>query len=160
MTRTGTLQVTTPDDRRVAMTRVFDAPRALVFEALTTPELLKRWLLGPPGWSMPVCEVDLTVGGGFRYLWRNDTDGSEMGMSGIYREITPPERIVHEESFDQAWFPGGALVTTTLTEHGGKTTMVVNIQYDSREARDVVMRSPMAGGAEQSYDRLAALLAR
>jgi uncharacterized protein YndB with AHSA1/START domain len=159
MTRTGTLQVTAPGERNIAMTRVFDAPRTLVFEALTTPELLKRWLLGPPGWSMPVCEVDFKVGGAFRYVWRNESDGTEMGMSGVYREIASPERIVHEESFDQAWYPGGALVTTTLTERGGKTTMVVNIQYDSREARDVVLQSPMAGGAEQSYDRLASLLA-
>ena len=159
MTRTGTLQVTAVGERNIAMTRVFDAPRALVFEAFITPELLRRWLLGPPGWSMPVCEVDFTVGGAFRYVWRNEADGSEMGMSGVYREITPPERIVHEESFDQAMYPGAALVTTTLTERDGKTTMVVNIQYDSRETRDVVLRSPMAGGAEQSYDRLASLLA-
>jgi uncharacterized protein YndB with AHSA1/START domain len=159
MTRSGTLQVTTPDDRNIAMTRVFDAPRALVFDAFTKPGLIRRWLLGPSGWSMPVCEVDLKVGGAFRYVWRNDADGSEMGMRGVYREITPPERIVHEESFDQAWYPGAALVTTTLTERSGRTTMVVNIQYDSREARDVVLRSPMEQGAEQSYDRLASVLA-
>lgn len=159
MTRSGTLQVTPSDDRTIAMTRVFDAPRALVFDALTKPELITRWLLGPPGWSMPVCEVDLKVGGAFRYVWRRESDGSEMAMRGVYREITPPERIVHEESFDQAWYPGAALVTTTLTERSGTTTMVVNIHYDSREARDVVLRSPMEEGAEQSYDRLSSLLA-
>src|SRR5215210_6281000 len=111
MTNTGTLKVTTPTDREIVMARDFAAPRQLVFEALTTPRLLERWLLGPPGWSMVVCEVDLTVGGKYRYVWRHDRDRTEMGMGGVYREIVPPERIVQTESFDQSWYPGEALST-------------------------------------------------
>jgi uncharacterized protein YndB with AHSA1/START domain len=76
-----TLQITTPSNREIAMTRVFDAPRRLVFDAFTKPELVKQWLLGPPGWSMPVCEIDLKVGGAYRYVWRH-TNGKEMGMGG------------------------------------------------------------------------------
>jgi uncharacterized protein YndB with AHSA1/START domain len=99
VTNTGTLKVTTPTDREIVMTRVLDAPRSLVFDAMTRPELLKRWLLGPPGWSMVVCESDLKVGGVFRHVWRR-TDGSEMAMHGVYREVVPPERIVRTESFE------------------------------------------------------------
>src|SRR5207247_8670465 len=106
MKRAATLQLTTPSDREIAMTRVFDAPRKLVFDAHTKPELVKRWLLGPPGWSMPVCEIDLRVGGRFRYVWRRDNDGTQMGMGGVYREIVAPERIVNTEKFDEAWYPG------------------------------------------------------
>jgi uncharacterized protein YndB with AHSA1/START domain len=158
MKNPGALRVTTPTDREIALTRVFDAPRKLVFEALTRPELLKRWLLGPPGWSMPVCEIDLKVGGSFRFVWRKD-DGTEMGMGGVYREVVPPSRLVHTEAFDQSWYPGQALVTTVLVEQAGKTTLTSTILYESREARDAVLKSPMESGVAQSYDRLAKLLA-
>ena len=100
------LKLTTRGDREIVMTRAFAAPRRLVFEAFTKPELLKRWLLGPDGWSMPVCEIDLRVGGRYRYVWRNDRDGTEMGMGGVYREIAVPERVVATEKFDDAWYPG------------------------------------------------------
>lgn len=92
-----TLKVEARGDREIVMTRVFDAPRRLVFDAFTKPELLKRWLTGPPGWTMPVCEIDLRVGGALRYLWRGPA-GEEMGMSGVFREITPPDRIVGTEN--------------------------------------------------------------
>ncbi|MEA2707544.1 MAG: hypothetical protein QOF78_145, partial [Phycisphaerales bacterium] len=98
---TGQLKLTTPGERELVMTRTFDAPRKMVFDAFTKPELLKRWLLGPPGWSMPVCDVDLRVGGAYRYVWRKDSDGTEMGMGGVYREIIAPERVVATEKFDQ-----------------------------------------------------------
>jgi uncharacterized protein YndB with AHSA1/START domain len=140
------------------MTREFDAPRTLVFEAWTKPELLKRWLGALEGWSMVVCEVDLRVGGAYRYLWRNE-DGTEMGMSGVYREIVPPERLVATEAFDEAWYPGKALDTTVLVERGGKTTVTVTVLYESREARDAVLQSPMAEGVAVGYDKLADLLA-
>src|SRR5438552_19195158 len=91
------LQLTAPGEREIVMTRVLDAPRKLVFDAFTKPELLKQWLLGPPGWSMPVCEIDLRIGGRYRYVWRRDTDGTEMGCGGVYCEIVPPERLVHTE---------------------------------------------------------------
>src|SRR6267378_3438451 len=118
----GSLKLTTRGDREIVMTRVFDAPRSLVFDAFTKPELVKQWLLGPPGWSMPVCEIDLKVGGAYRFSWRGP-EGNEMGMGGVFREIVAPERFVATEKFDEPWYPGEALVTNTLAERGGKTTL-------------------------------------
>ena len=152
------LKVTTPSEREIAMTRSFDAPRKLVFDALTKPELIRRWLLGPDGWSMPVCEVDLKVGGKYRYVWRRDKDGTEMGVRGVFREIVPPERILHTEKFDEAWYPGEAIVTTTLVERGGKTTLTTTMLLESRDVRDGILRSGMEKGVERSYERLADLL--
>src|SRR5260370_26293698 len=110
MKNTGTLQVTTPSEREVVMTRVFDAPRRLVFDALTKPELFKRWF-GPRGWSLAVCEIDLKVGGAWRSVLRGP-GGKELGMRGVYQEIGPPERFVRTESFDDS--PGEALDTPVL----------------------------------------------
>jgi uncharacterized protein YndB with AHSA1/START domain len=158
MPNTGNLKVTTGGDREILMTRAFNAPRRLVFSALTKPELVKQWLLGPPGWTMPVCEIDLRVGGKYRYVWRH-ADGREMGMGGVYREIVPHERIVSTELFDEAWYPGESLITSTLVEQGGKTTLTTTILYVSREARDGVLKSGMESGVAVSYDRLEELLA-
>ena len=155
MKNTGTLKVTTPTDREIVLTQAFDAPRRMVFDAFTKPELLKRWF-GPRGWSLVVCEVDLKVGGGFRFVLRGP-DGREMGMRGVYREIVPPERSVHMESFDD--YPGESQVTTVLVEQGGKTTLTATVLYESREIRDAVIQSGMEHGAAESYDKLAELLA-
>jgi uncharacterized protein YndB with AHSA1/START domain len=159
MTNLETLKVTTKGDREIVMTRDFNAPRRLVFDAFTKPELVKQWLLGPPGWSMPVCEIDLKVGGAYRYVWRRDSDGSEMGMGGVYREIVLQERIVSTEVFDKAWYPGEAVGTLVLSERGGKTTVTQTVLYQSREARDGILKSGMESGVAASYDRLAKLLA-
>ncbi len=159
MTNLETLKVTTKGDREIVMTRDFNAPRRLVFDAFTKPELVKQWLLGPPGWSMPVCEIDLKVGGAYRYVWRRDSDGSEMGMGGVYREIVLQERIVSTEVFDKAWYPGEAVGTLVLSEQGGKTTVTQTVLYQSREARDGILKSGMESGVAASYDRLAQLLA-
>ena len=153
-----TLKITTPGDREIAMTRVFTAPRRLVFDAFTKPELVKRWLLGPDGWSMPVCEIDLRVGGAYRYVWRH-ARGNEMGMGGVYRDIVVPERIVATERFDESWYPGEAVGTVVLVEQGGRTTLTQTLLYESREARDAVLKSPMEEGVVAGYDRLAELLA-
>ena len=158
MNNAGNLKLTTRGDREIVMTRVFDAPRKLVFDALTKPELVKQWLLGPDGWSMPVCEIDLKVGGKYRYVWRRDKDGTEMGMGGVYREIVAPERVVATEKFDQSWYPGEAVGTLVLSEQGGKTTLTQTILYESRQARDSVLKSGMEKGVLASYDRLANLL--
>ena len=157
MNNTGALKLTTRGDREIVMTRLFDAPRALVFDAFTKPELVQQWLLGPPGWSMPVCEIDLRVGGVYRYVWRH-ANGNEMGMGGVYREIAAPERLVATEKFDEAWYPGEALITTTLAEQGGKTALTLAVLYQSRAARDAVLKSGMERGVAASYDRLAGLL--
>jgi uncharacterized protein YndB with AHSA1/START domain len=130
----------------------------LVFDAHTKPELVKRWLLGPPGWTMPVCEIDLRVGGKYRYVWRN-ADGTEMGMGGVFREIARPERLVATEVFDQSWYPGEALDTSVFVEERGKTTVTLTVLYESREARDGVLKSPMEQGMAAGYDRLEELLA-
>lgn len=130
----ATLNVTTPSDREIMMTRVFDAPRRMVFDCYTKPELLKRWLTGPEGWSLAVCDNDLTVGGAFRWVWRGP-DGDEMGMRGVHREIVRPERIVRTERFDQDCTGGETVGTLTLLEQDGKTTAATTVLYPSQEAR-------------------------
>jgi uncharacterized protein YndB with AHSA1/START domain len=154
MKNTGTLKVATPTDREIVMTRVFDAPRHLVWDAFTKPELLKRWF-GPRGWSMVVCEVDLRVGGGFRFVLHSP-DGKDIGMRGVYREIVAPERSVHMESFDD--YPGESQVTGAFVEQGGQTTLIATVLYPSQEVRDIVIKSGMEHGAAESYDKLAELL--
>jgi len=158
MKNTETLEVTTPTDREIVLTRVFDAPRRLVFDAWTKPELLKRWLGAFGGWSLVVCEIDLRVGGAYRYVWR-DPEGAEMGMRGVYREVVPPERLVATESFDEPWYPGEAVDTIALREDGGKTTVTTTVLYQSREARDIALKSGMEQGVAAGYDKLAELLA-
>jgi uncharacterized protein YndB with AHSA1/START domain len=159
MQNPGKLTVEARGDREIVMTRIVSAPRRLVFEAFTKPELLKRWLLGPEGWSMPVCEVDLRVGGRYRYVWRQEASGTEMGMGGVFQEIVPPERLVSTEEFDQPWYPGKGLGTVVLTDENGRTKVTQTIRYDSREARDGVLKSPMESGVEASYARLEKMLA-
>lgn len=148
------LEVTMPGDRDIVMTRVFDAPRQIVFDAFTKPELIRKWLLGPDGWSMPVCNVDLRAGGTFHYVWRNDSDGKEFGINGEYREVAKPDRIVHAERFDEAMYPGDALITTAFVEQKGATTMTMTQLYDSREIRDAAIESGMETGVAASFDRL------
>src|SRR3979409_1936837 len=154
MKNTGTLKVTTPTEREIVLTRVFDAPRTLVLDAFTKPELLKRWF-GPRGWSLVVCEVDFRVGGSWRFVLRGPDD-KDMGMRGVYREIAAPERTVHTESFDD--FPGESVVTMVMLEDGGRTTMTATVLYPSQEVRDAVIKSGMEHGAAESYDKLAELL--
>jgi uncharacterized protein YndB with AHSA1/START domain len=151
--------VSTPSDREIQVTRVFDAPRTLVFEAFTKPELVRQWLLGPPGWTMPVCEIDLRAGGAYRYLWRRDSDGTEMGMGGVFRQIVSPERLVATEEFDEAWYPGEALDTTVFVEEGDTTRITITVLYESMEARDTARRAGMERGMAASYDRVEELLA-
>jgi uncharacterized protein YndB with AHSA1/START domain len=160
MKNSGKLKLTTPADREIVLTRVFDAPRHLVIQALSQPELVKRWMLGPPGWSMTVCELDMKPGGTYRHVWRN-TDGTEMSMRGVYREVSLPDRIVRTESFEFGCAPqsGEQLVTVVLTEKEGKTTLITSILYPSKEARDAVIASGMEYGVGLSYDRLEEIVA-
>src|SRR4051812_35675629 len=160
MKNIGKLTLTTPSDREIVLSRVFEAPRHLVFHAWTKPDLIKRWLTGPPGWVMSVCDIDLKVGGRYRYVWQNSRDGVEMGMGGVYREVSPPERLVATERFDDAWYPGEAVGTITLTEEKGKTTLTQTLVYESREARDTALATPMEEGVAASYDQLDDLLAQ
>jgi uncharacterized protein YndB with AHSA1/START domain len=154
MKNAGTLAVATPTPRQIVLTRVFDAPRALVFDAFTKPELLKRWF-GPRGWSLIVCEMDLRVGGQFCFVLRSP-EGNQMGIRGTYREIDPPHRSVHTERFDD--LAGESEVMTELTECEGKTVLTATITYTSQEIRDTIIKSGMEHGAAESYDRLSELL--
>jgi uncharacterized protein YndB with AHSA1/START domain len=156
----NTLKVATPTDREIVMTRTFDAPRRLVWEGITRPELLKRWLFGPPGWEMTVCEEELKVGGAFRWAWRGP-NGETMAMHGVYREVVPPERMVRTETFDfgcpsQA---GEQLGTLVLVEQGGRTLLTLTVVYPSKEARDGAIASGMEHGVAAGYDRLDEILA-
>jgi uncharacterized protein YndB with AHSA1/START domain len=154
-----TLSVSTPTDREIVLTRDFDAPRSLVFDAMSRPELLRRWLLGPPGWSMVECENDLKVGGAFRHVWRA-ANGTEMAMRGVYREVVPPGRIVRTESFEFGCEAqvGEQVGTLVLTERNGGTTLTLTVLYPSKEARDATIASGMERGVAASYDRLEDLL--
>ena len=156
MSATRTMTVEHVGDRELSIRRAFDAPRATVFRALTTPALVKRWLLGPGGWTMPVCEIDLKPGGRFRYVWRKG--GEEMGVSGTYREIEAPGRIVHTERFNDDWTAGESLVTTTLDEMDGRTTMSMTIRYASPDSRAIAVASGMLEGMTATYERLDSLI--
>jgi len=152
-----TLSIAAAGERDVLITRRFDAPRRLVYDAHTKPELLRRWLC-PPGWRLAVCEIDLRVGGSYRYVWQSD-DGTSMGSGGVYQEIVAPEKIVASEKFDDAWYPGEAVTTHTFEERGGWTLLSLRIRYESEAARDGVIRSPMASGVAAGYDQLEEMLA-
>ncbi|MGA8099215.1 MAG: SRPBCC family protein [Candidatus Cybelea sp.] len=152
------LELSTPNELEIVMTRVFDAPASLLFDAFTKPELIRRWLLGPDGWTMPVCELDLRTGGSFHYQWRNEADRNEFGLHGIYREIVPGKRIVHVENFDEPWYPDDSIATTEFVEGDGITTLTMTMRFVSREGRDVALESGMEKGVAASYDRLEQLL--
>src|SRR2546426_7191912 len=126
--KTADLKVTTPTERELVMTREFAAPRGMVFDALTKPELVQRWLLGPPGWTMPVCDIDLRVGGKYRYVWRN-ADGREMGMGGTFKEMVRPSRLVATESYDDHRTGGETLRTSEPAEARGESTIRTEGRY-------------------------------
>jgi uncharacterized protein YndB with AHSA1/START domain len=154
------LEVTLPSDREVRVVRTFNAPRTLVWDAHTKPELVKKWMLGPPGWTMPVCEMDVRVGGKYRWRWRNDEDGKEFGFHGTFMEVKAPARIVHDEYYDPGDVGGTmpsndpAHITLELSESGGVTTLVNIMRFASKEARDGAVSTGMTDGMEMGYARL------
>jgi uncharacterized protein YndB with AHSA1/START domain len=153
------LKVTT-SDREVVMTRGFDAPRELVFDAFTKPELVKRWMRGPDGWSLAVCDIALKIGGAFRYVWRNDADGHEFVVSGVYTEVTRPERVAHTEKFDDPEYPGESLETWAFDERDGVTTLTTTLLYESMEACKKAVELGAVQDATSCYDQIAAVLAQ
>ena len=153
MPHTGQLEVTTPSDREIVMTRVFDAPRRLVFDAWSKPELVRRWLGVRGGWTFAVCEIDLRVGGKYRFVWQGP-GGEKLAMGGEYREIVKPERIVSTEHFDDPWYEGQVLDTLTFVEKDGKTIATTTVLCDSKEIRDGMLKSGMTRGIVESYDVL------
>lgn len=157
-TQKGPVQITTPSDREIRFTRVFDAPRMMVWDAYTRPELVKRWLGAMPGWSWAVCEMDVREGGHYRWVWRGP-DGAELALGGSYREVVPGERLVSTERYDQQWYDGEAVGTVEFTETDGRTLLVTTLRYASKDVRDAVLQSPAASGLESGYSLLDELLA-
>ncbi|MBX9746564.1 MAG: SRPBCC family protein [Hyphomonadaceae bacterium] len=153
-------QVTTPSDREVRVTRTFKAPRQLVWDAHTKPELVTKWMLGPPGWSMPVCEMDVRAGGKYRWRWQSDEDGKQFGFFGTFGEVNAPAKLTHDEYYDPGDIGGSmlsddpALVTVELSESAGVTTLVCTMKFSSKEARDGAVATGMTDGMEMGYARL------
>ncbi len=153
----GALQIATPSDREISMARTFNAPASLLWEAITRPEYIRRWLLGPVGWEMTRCEVDFRIGGSYRYEWRKDS-GETLGVGGVYRAIVPQKLIETTEEFDEPWYEGEAIATQTLVEAGGTTTLTLTVRYASKDVRDGVLKSGMEQGVAACYDRLATII--
>jgi len=142
-----------PSDRELRVTRTFAAPRALVFDCWTKEDLLKQWLTGPPGWSFATCTSDLRVGGQYRFVWKDQGSGT-LGLTGTFREIARPGRLVSTEIFDQDWTGGETIVTILLTEDAGVTTLMQTIQYSSQAARDGAAGGGMTQGMEMGFQKL------
>jgi uncharacterized protein YndB with AHSA1/START domain len=155
MSTTEDLKITTPTDREVVVTRTFDAPRALVFDAYTQPELLKRWYRAP-GRSLVVCEIDLRVGGPYRFLWRGE-GRKDVGMHGVHREVACPERLVRTERWED-WDAGEIIETVTFAERAGRTVLTSTGLYPSREVRDAVLKAGLEDGTRETFGRLADML--
>ena len=155
------LKITTPSDREIVITRVLNGPRRLVYEAMTKPELIRRWLFSPPGWAMTVCEEDVRVGGAYRWEWAGPDGQTAMAMGGVYREVVPHERLVRTEKFEFGGQPqeGEQLGTLVFTEKDGKTTVTITVVYPSKEARDGALASGMEKGMEAGYQKLDQYLA-
>ncbi len=156
------LTVETPSDREVRVTRQFNAPAQLVWDAHTKPELVKKWQGYPDGWTMPVCEMDVRVGGSYRWRWRND-ENQEFGFFGKYIEVKPSARLVFEQHYDPGSFgvpmmSEPSIITTIFEEKSGLTTLTVTIRFASKEERDEAAATGMTDGMEVSYQRLDALL--
>ncbi len=153
-------QVTLPSDREVRVTRQFNAPRQLVYDAHTKPELVTKWMLGPPGWDMPICEMDVREGGKYKWRWKSKEDGKQFGFFGTFTEVNAPVRLVHDEYYD----PGDvgtsmpvddpAIVSLDLQEANGVTTLVCTMKFASKEARDGAVSTGMTDGMEMGYARL------
>jgi uncharacterized protein YndB with AHSA1/START domain len=162
--------VSLPSDTEVRVTRDFKAPRQLVWDAHTRPEIIQRWMLGPPGWSMPVCEMDLRPGGKYRWRWRSDENSQEFGFFGEFLEVEAPAQLSHSEYYDpgdMAEEPGGdmdasqpAIVHNTFTETNGVTTLVTVMKFATKEIRDAAVSTGMTDGMEMGYARLDAMFAK
>ena len=162
MSKLSSLTVETPSDREVRVTRKFKAPAKLVWDAHTKPELVRKWQYGFEGWSLPICDMDVRPGGAYRWRWRNDDDGQEMGFFGKYIEVTPHTKLVYDQHYD----PGSlgvpmttepTIITTVFTESEGLTTLTVTMLFASKEERDAAVATGMTDGMELSYERMDAL---
>ena len=153
--RRSATMFTTPSDLELVATHIVAAPRRRVFDAHVDPALIWRWMVGPEGWTMPVCELDLRAGGSWRYLWRR-ANGTEVEMRGEFREVTPPRRLVTSENRGGDW--PETLNTTILTEDDGRTTITSRILYPTRRERDRLRATGMESAWAKGYERLDTLL--
>ena len=151
------LTVETPGDTDVVVTRRFDAPRSLVWRAYTEPALIKRWLGGHPGWSMPVCDIDLRVGGGYHYRWRNDESGVEFGFVATFHTIEPERRIVNTERPEDVDMPG-AEIEVLFEPLGDMTQLKMVMRYADAAARKAALDTGMTDGMGQSFDLMDGVL--
>jgi uncharacterized protein YndB with AHSA1/START domain len=158
------IDVTLPSDREVRVVRSFNAPRQLVWDAHTKPELIQKWMLGPPGWSMPVCEMDVREGGAYRWRWRSDEDGKEFGFFGEFKQVNAPAKLVHAEHYDPGDVGGAmdasepAIITSEFVEANGVTTLTVTMLFASKDIRDAAVSTGMTDGMEMGYARLDEML--
>ena len=162
MTKPSTLAVDTPSDREVRVNRKFRAPSQLVWDAHTKPDLVRKWQYGFEGWSLPICDMDVRVGGSYRWRWRNDSDGQEMGFFGKYLEVQPHTKLVYDQHYDAGslGIPMTAeptIITTVFTESGEFTTITVTMLFASKDERDAAGATGMTDGMELSYERMDAL---
>ena len=154
------IEVTQPSDRQVQVVRTFKAPRQLVWDAHTKPELMQKWCYGYDGWTLPICEMDVREGGKYRWRWRSDKDGSEFGFFGTFSEVTAPSKLAHDQYFDPGdvdyTTPVGdpCLITLELNEAGGVTTLTNTMTFVSKEARDQALATGMTDGMEVGYIRI------
>ena len=154
------LQISTPTDSTIVLTRIFNAPRRLVWEATFTPDRMRRWMLPPPGWTMTVCECDARVGGALTVAWKSDEADPAMTLHGVFTEVVEQERIVHTETMvlGSGETIGKLVETHEFAEKDNVTTMRITQAYDSKEARDGAIASGMDQGMEACYERLEAMI--
>ena len=156
------LQISTPTDTTIVLTRAFNAARRLVWEAMTDPVKMRRWMLAPPGWTMTVCECEARVGGALRLAWKSEDGDPVMTLQGVFTEVVLHERIVHTETMalGSGQTIGSLLEKHEFAEQGGVTTMRITQTYASKEARDGAIASGMDQGMEAGYAQLDAVLAQ
>ena len=156
------LQISTPTDTTIILTRTFNAPRRLVWAAMFTPDKMRRWMLPPPGWTMTVCECEARVGGALRLAWKNEEANPVMTLQGVVTEVVPHERIVHTETMalGSGQTIGKLVETHEFAEKDGVTTMRITQAYESKDARDGAIASGMDQGMEAGYRQLDAVLAQ
>ena len=164
MKMANALTVTTPSDLEIVMTRTFDAPRRLVWDAMTRPELVRRWLYAPEGWEMTTCEMDVRVGGRFRWAWNGPDGTPAMTIAGVNREVSPPHRVVHTQTMrmggDDAPPLGELVATLELTEQDERTTTLrMTLVFNSKQERDGALQSGMERGVGAGYEKLDTVLA-
>ena len=146
-------------ERAITVSRSFKAPRQKVFDYLTQAEFIKQWMLGPPGWTMVVCEIDLQLAGKYHYVWQQNSDGQRLGLGGVFRVVKSPEVFAAYEKYDEPWHAGQCFVTTALGVKNDETILLTTMQYESKEIRDSVLKTPMLNGLVTHYDNLTKLLA-